>query len=128
MLSAGNHDIKTISDKLKLGSDTRQIFLENVVKHAKSFLNERSNNEIFNEMLERAAEGERNVGTSQLDFKSKGDWIASQMAKCVVDAVHHLFYKLYDSDSLFPGGVHAPVDKFLTELGPEIWSRELGWR
>jgi hypothetical protein len=129
MISAGNHNIKTISDTLKLGSDTRQKFLENIVKYAKNFLNQRSNEKLFNEMLQRAADEERKVGSKNtLDDKAKGDWIASKLASCVVDDVHHLFYKLYDSDSLSPGEVHAPVDEVLTGLGPQIWSGEMGWR
>jgi superfamily I DNA/RNA helicase len=129
MISAGNHNIKTISNTLKLGSDTRQMFLENIVKYAKNFLNERSNEKLFNEMLERAADEEGKVGSkNKPDHKAKGDWIARQLASCIVDDVHHLFYKLYDSDSLSPGEVHAPVDEVLTGLGLQIWSRGMGWR
>lgn len=120
MISAGNHNI---SDTLKLGSDTRQMFLENIVKYAKNFLNERSNEKLFNEMLERAADEEGKVGSkNKPDHKAKGDWIARQLASCIVDDVHHLFYKLYDSDSLSPGEVHALVDEVLTGLGLSVMS------
>lgn len=115
LIAAGNHSVKMIFEALELDSDTRLLFLENIVRHAKKFLNERSNDILFNEMLKCAAneeQKEREGGRKKKkpDKRAKGDWIATELAKCVTDEVHNLFYKLYDVDSLSPREVHAPID------------------
>lgn len=111
-----------ISEYLKLGSETRNEFLEDIVSFAKAFL--KKNEMTFNEMLTRAVTEEKEEiqtrGKRKIDANAKGDAIARVLAKCGTDAIHQLFYKMYASKSLCPEKVHSPVDQSLTWLGPEI--------
>lgn len=107
-MSKSNQSIKTISNALELGSETRNHFLNCTVVLAQRFLDK--NNKLFAEWLDCASEEEKREGqpggtTKEGSDKARNDRIARNLAQCAKGEICKLFDLIYGADSFCQGEV-----------------------
>ena len=112
LITQDNLTIKLIAKQLKLESLTRRQFLVSIVASAQEFLQKKSNQNDFQEMLSRTEKEETEKG-QPLRRALKGSSIAGILANRSKTEITKLFDLIYGYQSFSRGEVCSPFFKVL---------------